>query len=172
MREERVEPVGQGVTNAARPQPSRPAAPEVSARSSSENTAAFAEVVGPEPAPEKEIVPRHAGSSISRGSPSVPSARGADGEGADSLSEQVATYRRALGMPNREAALGEWREMLKRWPSTTLRHEIELNIVDALARLGRREEARGAASTFLKHFPSSPRAGDMKKLLAGDTPKH
>jgi hypothetical protein len=100
-----------------------------------------------------------------RGTDAVAQKPGAD---ADSLSEQVAAYRKIAGMTNREAALGEWRGMLLRWPRTTLRHEIELSIVDALGRLGRRDEARGAASTFLKHFPSSPRAVDMKKLLAGD----
>jgi len=89
----------------------------------------------------------------------------------ESLTEQVATYRRIAAMTDREAALREWRGMLSRWPKTTLRHEIELNIVDALARLGRREEARVAAGNFLKHFPSSPRAADMKKLSAGDAPK-
>ena len=81
------------------------------------------------------------------------------------LSQQVAMYRTISAMTDRNAALEAWRAMLQRWPSSTLRHEIELNTIDALSRLGRREEARSAAAAFLRHFPKSPRAAEMKTLL-------
>ena len=93
--------------------------------------------------------------------PSAPKAAGEPTE----LSRQVAMYRTISAMSDRNAALEAWRGMLRRWPSSTLRHEIELNIIDALSRLGRREEARRAAAAFLRHFPKSPRAAEMKTLL-------
>jgi hypothetical protein len=73
-------------------------------------------------------------------------------------------------MTDREAALQAWRDMLQRWPATTLRPEIELNVVDTLTQLGRREEARRAAQTFLTHFPASPRAAEVRARLAGEAP--
>lgn len=82
------------------------------------------------------------------------------------LSQQVAMYRSISAMTDRSAALQAWRGMLEKWPSSTLRHEIELNIIDTLLRLGRRDEARSAAAAFLRHFPKSPRAAEMETLVA------
>jgi hypothetical protein len=85
----------------------------------------------------------------------------------DTLAQQVGEYQRALSLAGRndEAALAAWRSFVHRWPSSPLRHEVDLQIVAALGRLGRRGELETAAKGFLRDHPKSPRSGDVRKVL-------
>jgi hypothetical protein len=81
------------------------------------------------------------------------------------LAQQVARYRQIAALKDDKAALAGWQAMRNEWPASTLRHEIDLNIIDTLGRLGRKEEARREATGFLEHFPNSSRAAEMRRLL-------
>lgn len=85
----------------------------------------------------------------------------------DTLAQQVGEYQRALSLAGRndEAALAAWRSFVHRWPSSPLRHEVDLQIVAALGRLGRRGELETAAKGFLRDHPKSPRSGDVRNVL-------
>jgi hypothetical protein len=85
------------------------------------------------------------------------------------LAQQVAMYRQIAALEDDDAKLAGWRAMRDRWPSSTLRHEIDLNVVDTLGRLGREDESRREAKGFLQRFPGSPRAEEMRQLL-GERP--
>jgi hypothetical protein len=85
----------------------------------------------------------------------------------DTLARQVGEYQRALSLAGRndEAALSAWRAFARRWPTSPLRHEVDLQIVAALGRLGRRHELDAAARGFLRDHPQSPRSGDVRGML-------
>ena len=42
--------------------------------------------------------------------------------------------------------------------------EVDLNIIETLIRLGRKSEARAAASEFVRRYPKSLRAAEMSRL--------
>lgn len=87
------------------------------------------------------------------------------------LSLQVALYRaaRALSGIDDHRALARWRDLAARWPSGAFAPEVELEIVNALARLGRRDEALAAARDFVRRRPDSPRAAELRaRVEAGE----
>ena len=55
----------------------------------------------------------------------------------------------------------------RRWPHSALAHEVDLEIIEALVRLGCRAEARTEARRFLKRYPRSPRVIEVRALLRG-----
>jgi len=83
------------------------------------------------------------------------------------LALQVDAYRQALALRGRDdaRAVELWRAMNQRWPRSPLRHEIDLGVIDALVRLGRREEARGEARSFLERHPRSSKAAAVRSML-------
>jgi len=87
--------------------------------------------------------------------------------GPSELALQVAAYREALELRGRDdaRAVERWREMTRRWPRSPLRHEIDLNVIDALVRLGRGDEARSEARRFLDRHPHSSKAGPLRSML-------
>jgi hypothetical protein len=66
-----------------------------------------------------------------------------------------------------QAALARWLEMKRSWPAAPLAHEVDVEIVATLLSLGRAGEARAAATSFLRHYPSSPRAEEMRAIATG-----
>jgi len=84
------------------------------------------------------------------------------------LSRQVEAYRHALTLRGSDdaSAIAEWHEMRRRWPRSPLRHEIDLNVVDALSRLGRDAEARAEARRFLRLYPRSSKTDAVRRIAA------
>jgi outer membrane protein assembly factor BamD (BamD/ComL family) len=84
----------------------------------------------------------------------------------------VQAYREALALRGRDdaRALELFREMNRRWPRSPLRHEIDLNVVDALVRIGRRDEAAAEARRFLARHPHSTKADQIRKSLGARQP--
>ncbi|HEU4410114.1 MAG TPA: hypothetical protein VFS43_32970 [Polyangiaceae bacterium] len=170
--------------------PARTAAPRADARPAGGKAAGGPEAAAPSASPPEaapaggaEVTPSPAGApqaapGAEPGS-AVPAGPGeGKGHGAarrpaephgssDTLAQQVGEYQRALALAGRndEAALVAWRSFVRRWPTSSLRHEVDLQIVAALGRLGRRGELEAAARGFLRDHPHSPRSGDVRKVL-------
>lgn len=85
----------------------------------------------------------------------------------DGLAEQAAAYRQALALRYRDdqAAIDAWREMQRRWPRGALRQEVDVQIIDALSRLGRHGAAEQEARRFLRRHPRSSKRADVERLL-------
>jgi hypothetical protein len=83
------------------------------------------------------------------------------------LARQVASYRaaRALSGVDDRRALARWRDLSARWPDSPLEPEVEVQIVNALLRLGRRDEALTAAREILRRRPDSSRAAELRALV-------
>jgi hypothetical protein len=67
-------------------------------------------------------------------------------------------------------AIATWREARRRFPGGSLRQEVDLSILDALVRAGRRADAATEAAAFLRRWPSSERRGEVEAIrdrLAG-----
>jgi hypothetical protein len=94
-------------------------------------------------------------------------ARSALSPGPSELALQVKAYRQALALRGRDdaRAIEQWRAMTRRWPHSPLRHEIDLSVIDALARLGRAAEARSEARRFLDRHPGSAKAPAIREML-------
>ncbi len=86
------------------------------------------------------------------------------------LAEQTTAYRAALSADSHDdaAALERWRRIKARWPGGPLEHEVDFRIVDALVRLGRRDEAQAAARDFLRRHPQSPRRVEMRAVAGAE----
>jgi hypothetical protein len=84
----------------------------------------------------------------------------------DELPAQMAAYREAHGLRERDpaAALSKLRELVKRWPRAAIRHEVDLAVIDALVRLGKSGEAKKAARSFVRDYPTSARANDIRAI--------
>ena len=82
------------------------------------------------------------------------------------LSRQVAEYHAAVDGLNVNPALAIERLSAYRshWPKSSLMHEVDLRSIEALVKLGRRNEAANAARSFLQRYPGSPRAPEMRAL--------
>jgi outer membrane protein assembly factor BamD (BamD/ComL family) len=63
------------------------------------------------------------------------------------------------------AAVRRFRLLRARWPGSPLAHEVDLEIIEALIRIGRKAEVRNEASRFLKRYPKSPRAAGVRALF-------
>lgn len=83
------------------------------------------------------------------------------------LAEQVAAYRFALRLSDTDpsTALGRWQRMKKRWPQSPLLHEIDLQIVQTLFRLGRYAQGKSEANKFLSRYPNSPKLDEVRELM-------
>jgi hypothetical protein len=83
------------------------------------------------------------------------------------LSEQVALYERGWSQLSADpkVALDVFDELLRRFPNGALVQEARLSRLEALQALGRRDEAARDARAFLRDFPESERAAEVKKLL-------
>ncbi len=145
-----------------------PRATEATAPPAPATGPAIAPAIGPELAPAAAIGPEPAPAAASKGATGR-SRPGAEGPAPDTLARQVGEYQRALSLAGRndEAALAAWRSFRGRWPASPLRHEVDLQIVAALGRLGRRGELDAAARGFLREHPESPRSGDVRNMLRG-----
>jgi TolA-binding protein len=82
------------------------------------------------------------------------------------LSRQVAEYHAAVDGLDANPALAIERLSAYRshWPKSSLMHEVDLRSIEALVKLGRRNEAANAARSFLQRYPGSPRAPEMHAL--------
>src|SRR5262249_14933319 len=82
------------------------------------------------------------------------------------LSDQLTAYRHALAQRGKDdaRALDEWRQIKQKWPTSHLNHEIDLNVIDTLIRLGRTAEAKAAAQDFLRIYPNSPRRAEIERI--------
>jgi TolA-binding protein len=91
--------------------------------------------------------------------------------GASELSQQVADYRIAVAelRSNPALALERLKAHRARWPSSAIRHEVDLRIIEALVTLGRHNEASDAARFFLQRYPDSSRAMEVRRIAESDT---
>lgn len=89
---------------------------------------------------------------------------------ADSLLEEAESLEKArAGLASDPAAsLDELRAVTRRFPAGKLAAEREYLTIDALLRVGRRDEARARAQAFLARYPGSPYAKEVQRALAPD----
>jgi hypothetical protein len=87
------------------------------------------------------------------------------------LAQEAQAYQNARILRGRDdlEALARWRAMKARWPSGALAHEVDINIVDTLVRLGRADEAQAAARDFLRRHPRSAKAAEMRRIVGPET---
>jgi len=87
-------------------------------------------------------------------------------DGASELSQQVADYRLAVAQIRRDPAfaLEQLKTQRANWPSSAIRHEVDLRIIEALVTLGRRNEAIDAARSFLQQYPNSARSTEVRRI--------
>jgi TolA-binding protein len=86
------------------------------------------------------------------------------------LSQQVTEYHTAVDGLNVNPALAIARLNAYRshWPKSSLMHEVDLRLIEALVKLGRHNEAANAARSFLQRYPGSPRAPEMRALAGAN----
>jgi outer membrane protein assembly factor BamD (BamD/ComL family) len=84
----------------------------------------------------------------------------------------VQAYREAFALRGHDdaRAIALFREMNRRWPRSPLRHEIDLNVIDAHVSAGRSAEAAAEAGRFLAHHPHSSKASEIRKSLGALAP--
>lgn len=87
----------------------------------------------------------------------------------ESLSElglQVTEYRQAVSLLKTDpiSALEQLQVHRKRWPRSALGHEVDLRVVQTLVVLQRRSEAQAAAWAFLRRYPNSARAEEVRRI--------
>lgn len=73
----------------------------------------------------------------------------------------------ALARDNHAAALASTREHLRRFPDGAMSEDRERLWIDALARSGRRDEARARAAEFFRRFPDSVHRARVERVVAG-----
>ena len=105
--------------------------------------------------------------SVSRAlAPRAPPAPAAEPAPPSALARLTAAYEEALRLHASDpaAALPRWRALAG--PAAgPLAEEIDLHLVDALVRLGRRDEARREARRFLERHPDSARADEIRLVV-------
>jgi hypothetical protein len=91
---------------------------------------------------------------------------GGNADVASELSLQVAEYREAVALQpaSPHAALERLYAHRRRWPSSSIAHEVDLRIIQSLLALGQTESARAAARTFLQHYPGSARREEVRRI--------
>ena len=137
---------------------SAPASASPSAAASAAPTPASA-LASASSAPPSAFAPRSAHPTAS-----APSGASAS---ADPLSEEsaIVTRARAASASNPALTLALVDEHAKRFPRGELTQEREYLRISALRRLGRTDEARARARSYLTTFPSSPYAPAVRSLL-------
>ncbi len=85
------------------------------------------------------------------------------------LSQQVADYRRAIAQADPAATLEQLRAHRRKWGQSPIAHEVDLRIIEALVRLGRRVESAQAARQFLLNYPNSARAADIRRIAEANS---
>ena len=82
------------------------------------------------------------------------------------LGQQVADYREAVGQLDQRpgVALERLRAYRHKWQNSAILHEVDLRIIQALVSLGRSDEAADAARKFLKRYPDSARAAEVRRI--------
>ncbi len=82
------------------------------------------------------------------------------------LSQQVAEYHAAVDglRVNPGFALVRLNAFRVHWPKSSIMYEVDLRIVEALVKLGRRGEAADSARAFVHRYPGSPRAAEMHRI--------
>ena len=86
--------------------------------------------------------------------------------GTSELSQQIADYRQAVALLRNDPAACLQRLKMHRakWPSSAIAHEVDLRIIEALVSLGRRAEAADVARVFLRRYPDSARAAEVRHV--------
>jgi TolA-binding protein len=82
------------------------------------------------------------------------------------LGQQVADYREAVAHLDQRpgVALESLRAYRHKWQNSAILHEVDLRIIQALVSLGRSDEAADAARKFLKRYPDSARAAEVRRI--------
>jgi hypothetical protein len=114
------------------------------------------------PAPEPGSSP-----GVSGATPDLPAPEPAPSAAELELAEQVRQYDAALALlpSDPSAAVARFRAMRIRWPSSALREQIDLRVVQGLVQLGRDTEARREATSFVDRHPRSRHAGEMNRII-------
>lgn len=86
------------------------------------------------------------------------------------LRRQVRAYRAAVAWAHKddERLVTGLRNFIARWPASPLRQEAELEVIAALARLGKTHEGRNAARRFVLEHPDNAKARDLEPMLKQD----
>jgi hypothetical protein len=79
----------------------------------------------------------------------------------------VGQAREALRAGNAPLAFRQLDEARRQFPNGVVRQEREALVVEALVRLGRKDEATRAARRFIREFPGSPFVARVKSLIEG-----
>jgi hypothetical protein len=89
---------------------------------------------------------------------------------ADALLEEAESLERARGglAGDPASSLSVLHKHLERFPEGQLDAEREYLTIDALVRLGRRDEARARARAFIARHPGSPYATEVRRVLDQD----
>jgi hypothetical protein len=124
---------------------------------------------GPPPAAASDSVPPSVSAppaerTPARGElPQAPAARGALPAAPESESRRVARARSWLRSGNAAAALTVLESLARDEPNGLLVQEREALLVETLAALGRRADARARAGAFLARYPTSPHAAAVRR---------
>lgn len=87
-------------------------------------------------------------------------------DGVSELSLQVSEYQSAIALLNADpaGALGQLQVHRRRWPRSAIAHEVDLRIVQTLVLLHRQSEAQASAQAFLRRYPDSARADEVRRI--------
>jgi TolA-binding protein len=85
---------------------------------------------------------------------------------ASELSQQVRDYHAAVASmrANPQLALARLQAYRSKWPQSAIGEEVELRVIEALLALGRQHDAANAAVAFLRRYPRSARAAELRRL--------
>ena len=120
------------------------------------------------PAPAPETAPARE-STAAAATDVAPSPAAAEARPSGSLGDQVAsldTARSALAAGHPQLALRAVDDYDARFPGGMLSQEAAVVRIDALERLGRRDEAAAIGQRFIESHPASPYAAKVRQLLA------
>jgi hypothetical protein len=154
----------------ATPRPDAITAPTAAAQQ--DRSSQPADLALPEPTPEPPSVPEPA--PVIRQGAQPPAAAPASAVRAPALSEEVALLQRAEralrdGKPDQ--ALSALSEHARQFPKGELRAERTAARIAALCALHRQAEAKRDAAAFLKQWPSSPLAAQVRASCAAPDDK-
>ena len=128
--------------------------------------------VSPPPQPPAEVAPIAIRESEPRVAPHIEPSRPAPRPSLDPLEEETRLIQQAHAQleahPDRALALAS--SHARRFPEGQLAAERELVAIDALARLGRLDQARARAARLDERYPSSPYHARAQRILSRSAP--
>jgi hypothetical protein len=124
--------------------------------------------VAPSPPPAPVVPPPSVGAKVARPPlpPPTPAPQPAPAPVGAEEDADLELLQRAMSSPAPEVKLALAEEHLARFPRSALAQEREVLAIDALVRLGRRDEARTRLDRFARQWPTSAHLVRLEHLLA------